>query len=98
GQFGGNAKLLSLDTNGGINQGSPNAGGALAWPVTLASTLNEANDSVTGHVGGFSKVATLTITRPANTTAYTAGDEIADVAGTAAQRTFAAARVNNGTG
>lgn len=67
-------------------------------PVSLTTTLNEANDSVTGHVGGFSKVASLTMTRPANQTPYTAGDEIADTLGTAAQRTFACARVNNGTG
>jgi hypothetical protein len=67
-------------------------------PVSLTTTLNEANDSVTGHIGGFSKVATLTMTRPNNTNVYAAGDEIADTAGTAAQRTFACARVNNGTG
>jgi hypothetical protein len=83
---GGNLKRhVKTDTSGNLQVG-------------LVTTLNEANDSVTGHVGGYSKVATLTITRPANTSPYLAGDEIADVAGTAAQRTFAAARVNNGTG
>jgi len=97
--------MLSVSTVGGggsggtVNQGTPNAGGASAWPVTLASTLSEANDTVSGHIGGYNKVVTLLLTRPANVTPYTAGDEIADTAGTVAQRSFVGAgRVNGGSG
>jgi len=67
--------------------------------VGLATTLNEANDTVSGHIGGFSKVVNLVLTRPANVTPYTAGDEITDFNGTLAQRTFAGcARVAGGSG
>jgi len=42
GQFGGNVKLLGLDTNGGITQGQPNAAGTSSWPVQGAAAAGAA--------------------------------------------------------
>jgi hypothetical protein len=75
------------------------AGTNVIGGVNINTSLSEATDSVSGHVGGYNKVVNLLLTRPANVTAYSAGDEIADTAGTAAQRSFVGAgRVNGGSG
>jgi hypothetical protein len=81
-----------------ISQGNASSGGVIG-SVNLNSTLNEANDTISGHVGGYDKIVTLVLTRPANANPYASGDEIADVAASLAQRSFVGcARVNGGSG
>ena len=52
GQFSGNVKILGLDTNGGVTQGQPNAGGTASWPVQGAAASGAAATGNPVLVGG----------------------------------------------
>jgi hypothetical protein len=66
---------------------TPSGTQTISGTVTVgAGTANAAN------VGGITTIITSTLTRPANTTAYTAGDEITDTGGTIRTITSAATK------
>jgi hypothetical protein len=53
-----------------------------AAPATLtANATLQAGTATAGNIGGLTKTVTATLTRPANTTTYTAGDEMVDTGG-----------------
>lgn len=67
-----------------------------AKPLPIAPQASEAH---LGEVGGRTRQITTTLTRPADTTAYAAGDAVTDSTSSPTVITFAsAARVNNGSG
>jgi hypothetical protein len=55
--------------------------GAAPATVTANATL-QAGTAVAGNVGGLTKTVSSVLTRPANTTTYTANDEMTDTGGT----------------
>src|SRR5947209_1226263 len=61
------------------------------------TTTLQAGTANVGNTGGITAVVPATLTRPANTTAYTAGDEMADV-GTAILTLTNAATKSGGSG
>ncbi len=70
--------------------------GTLIWDGAAWPKL-KGNVDGTLPVGGFSTLVTTTLTRPANTDAYAAGDEVTDTGGTIRTLT-GAARVSGGSG
>lgn len=70
--------------------------GGMVWDGSAWQRVKGKADG-TQLVGGFSTIVSTTLTRPANTTAYAAGDEITDTGGTIRTIT-SAARVSGGSG
>ena len=78
----------------GVDGSATDASASNPLPITPAATENHL-----GEVGGKTAVVSGSITRPADTTAYAAGDAVTDSTSSPTTLTFSnAARVNQGSG
>ncbi len=80
-------QVVSVDANGNPVSGASGSG------MTLLAGENHI-----GEVGGRTKVTNTSVTRPANTTAYAAGQVVASAGGSSIFTFSGAARINAGSG
>jgi hypothetical protein len=84
--------------NGALDAADPIPGDSTNG-LDVDVTRIQAGENHLGEVGGRTRVISATLTRPADTNAYAAGDAVTDSTSSPSQITFSnAARINNGSG
>lgn len=83
----------------GTLDGTSAIGGDATNGLDVDVTRIQAGENHLGEVGGKTAIVSASVTRPANTTQYAAGDAVTDSTSAPTRITFASiARVNNGSG
>lgn len=91
---------VSLPTGAATASNQTTGNSSLASILTAVQAATPASENYVGRVGGTTVTPTSVLTRPANTTAYSQNDLLANnvTAGSIAATSFTAARVSGGSG